>query len=186
MPSKKNKKAKKAKPAKSAKPTKSAKPVTPPVKPDSGRGSGGLIFTIEEDDEIAVDDTDSETDEATTKGKKAPSGGKPGEKADMDFGDGFQFEHNNDDSDDEDGSSGDSDDGDAPSKGKKGYGDSGGKGNTWDFTSAIKKQKEIERARVGAGSQSTVDEIDEKSPRASSELDIDAINKCAVPKAFDE
>ena len=59
MPSKKNKKAKKAKPAKSAKPTKSAKPVTPPVKPDSGRGSGGLIFTIEEDDEIAVDDTDS-------------------------------------------------------------------------------------------------------------------------------
>ena len=158
MPSKKNKKAKKAKPAKSAKPTKSAKPVTPPVKPDSGRGSGGLIFTIEEDDEIAVDDTDSETDEATTKGKKAPSGGKPGEKADMDFGDGFQFEHDNDDSDDEDGSSGDSDDGDAPSKGKKGYGDSGGKGNTWDFTSAIKKQKEIERARVGAGSQSTVDE----------------------------
>jgi ATP-dependent RNA helicase DDX27 len=117
-----------------------------------------FIYTIEDDDEVEIQDSDSDLDETSEvnndvkqkdkktskkkqQGKK--NNKKKGNNAAVDFGVGFQFINDSEDS------NSDSDDD---------YGDSSGRGNTWDFTKAIKKQRKLESEKAGASSQTTVDE----------------------------
>ena len=136
-----------------------------------------FIYTIEDDDEVEIQDSDSDMEESKAtisddnnklkndkkqkkKKKDLKRKSKKANDSGINFGEGFKFVND---------SGSDSNDDDDE------YGDSSGRGNTWDFTKAIKKQRKLESEKAGASSQTTVD--DKIKARLAKRKEMEAKNK---------
>ena len=112
--------------------------------------STGLIYSIDSDDDVVIDDEGSGEESGGTaldEGAASKRANASGDDREFSFGNDFQFVH--------DGLS----DSDAEIvESKQGYGNSKEHGNTWDFTKGIEKQREIESLKAGAKSQTSVDD----------------------------